>query len=181
MAQGRLPLVGVVSATLVFALVFGMRLAKPDSMLARQGTHVPMTGLAEPVQANLNNFDAVIENHAVRAFTEGRQIFRFDTFGSEAFWGGQLRLHRAIAGARLGGVGPGVSPAQALALGLKVDITAVPPELVAAAQRGQVDVNDPALTVALLKANAIVGLRTFQDANVASGRWASNVPSVTPP
>lgn len=37
---------------------------------------------------------------------EGRQIFRYDTFGSEAFWGGQLRLHEAIKGAQLGGVGP---------------------------------------------------------------------------
>src|SRR5690606_34225757 len=29
---------------------------------------------------------------------EGKQIFRFDTFGDEDFWGGQLRLHDAIQG-----------------------------------------------------------------------------------
>ncbi len=48
---------------------------------------------------------------------EGRQIFRFDTFGDEDFWGGQLQLHEAIQGEQFGGVGPGVSPATALAVG----------------------------------------------------------------
>jgi len=57
---------------------------------------------------------------------DGQQIFRFDTFGSEDFWSGALKLHRAIAGERNGGVGPGVSPKKALALGLKVDAAAVP-------------------------------------------------------
>ena len=52
---------------------------------------------------------------------EGKQIFRFDTFGDEDFWGGQLKLHQAIEGEHFGGVGPGVSPATALAVGLKVD------------------------------------------------------------
>jgi hypothetical protein len=59
-------------------------------------------------------------------FEEGKQIFRFDTFGDEAFWGDALQLHRAIAGERLGGVGPGVSPRTALAVGLKVDEAALP-------------------------------------------------------
>src|SRR5215208_3884218 len=52
-------------------------------------------------------------------FTRGRNIFRFDTFGDQAFWGDALQLHRAIAGAENGGVGPGVSPKTALAVGLK--------------------------------------------------------------
>jgi len=53
------------------------------------------------------DFDKVIGQHARTMLDEGRQTFRFDTFGSEAFWGGALQLHRAIAGAKLGGVGPG--------------------------------------------------------------------------
>ena len=57
---------------------------------------------------------------------EGKQTFRFDTFGDEAFWGGTLQLHKAIEGAANGGVGPGVSPKTALALGLKVDVDALP-------------------------------------------------------
>ena len=59
-------------------------------------------------------FDVAVVSHAVDLFTRGRQIFRFDTFGDEQFWGGTLRLHEAIEGERFGGVGPGLSPAAAL-------------------------------------------------------------------
>src|SRR5262247_2207495 len=66
------------------------------------------------------NFDEQIRANANDLFDDGRNTFRFDTFGDEAFWGGTLHLHQAIEGANLGGVGPGVSPNTALALGLKV-------------------------------------------------------------
>ena len=55
--------------------------------------------------------------NAQRMMEEGKQTFRFDTFGDEAFWSDALQLHRAIAGAQNGGVGPGVSPRTALAVG----------------------------------------------------------------
>jgi hypothetical protein len=89
---------------------------------------------------------------------EGKQIFRFDTFGDEDFWGGQLRLHEAIAGDKLGGVGPGVSPVTALGVGLKVDVEALPRSLQNQIKKGQVDLEDPAVTLALLKLNAVVGV-----------------------
>jgi hypothetical protein len=89
---------------------------------------------------------------------EGKQIFRFDTFGSEDFWGGKLRLHEAIAGAKNGGVGGGVSPKTALSLGLKVDAEAIPAALAAQINAGKVDLDDPATTVALLKLNSVVGV-----------------------
>jgi hypothetical protein len=108
-------------------------------------------------------FDNIIANTKDQQFQLGRQIFRFDTFGDEAFWGDALHLHQAIAGAANGGVGPGVSPAQALAVGLKVDVTAVPPPVAAALQGGRLDLNDPANTIALLKANAVVGVTVFQN------------------
>lgn len=92
---------------------------------------------------------------------EGKQIFRFDTFGDEDFWGGQLQLHKAIEGAQFGGVGPGVSPKIALAVGLKVDVQALPASLKSQLQQGQVDLNDPAVTLALLKLNAVVGVTGF--------------------
>src|SRR5689334_22197004 len=63
----------------------------------------------------------------VNLIAEGQQIFRYDTFGDEDFWGGELRLHEAIEGEQFGGVGPGVSPETALAVGLKVDVDALPP------------------------------------------------------
>src|SRR4051794_11286058 len=69
--------------------------------------------------------DPLIED-AQASIQEGRQTFRLDTFGDQAFWGDMLRLHLAIEGGALGGVGPGLSPRMALALGLKVDTQAIP-------------------------------------------------------
>lgn len=92
---------------------------------------------------------------------EGKQIFRFDTFGDEDFWGGTLQLHQAIQGEQFGGVGPGVSPATALAVGLKVDVNALPRSLQRQLRRGQVDLDDPAVTLALLKLDAVLGVKGF--------------------
>src|SRR5262245_21210636 len=92
---------------------------------------------------------------------EGRQTFRFDTFGDEAFWGDALQLHRAIAGAKLGGVGPGVSPKTALAVGLKVVMDALPAALIRQVRQRQVDLDDPATTLALLALDAVVGVKGF--------------------
>lgn len=63
------------------------------------------------------NSDNVIQKNAHQMVEQGQRIFRFDTFGDEAFWGDTLKLHQAIEGAKLGGVGPGVSPTTALAVG----------------------------------------------------------------
>jgi hypothetical protein len=109
-------------------------------------------------RSRANTFDALALANADRMIREGRDIFRFDTFGDEDFWGGALQLHRAIAGAANGGVGPGLSPAQALVAGLKIDASAVPPPIAAALRAGKVDLNDPANTLALLDANAVVGV-----------------------
>ena len=98
---------------------------------------------------------------AAQAADSGRKTFRYDTFGDEAFWGGKLRLHEAIAGSANGGVGPGVSPETALAVGLKVDAEAVPAEVAAGIKNGTVDLKDPKTTLALLKLNAVVGVTGF--------------------
>lgn len=102
-----------------------------------------------------------VSSNAQLMIDEGRQTFRFDTFGDEAFWGGMLRLNQAIAGAANGGVGPGLSPAMALALGLKVDVDALPNQLVKDLEKGRVDLDDPASTLALLQADAVVGVKGF--------------------
>jgi hypothetical protein len=99
-----------------------------------------------------------IFTNAADKITRGQQVFRFDTFGDEAFWGGMLGLHQAIEGASLGGVGQGVSPRTALAVGLKVDIDALPRSLVQQVANGSVNLNDPSTTLALLKLNAVVGV-----------------------
>ena len=111
--------------------------------------------------ATQQSFDQQIQANAKRMLEEGKQIFRFDTFGSEDFWGGKLRLHEALAGEKLGGVGPGVSPKTALSLGLKVDAEALPAKLVAQIKAGKVDLDSPATTAALLKLNAVVGVTGF--------------------
>src|SRR5690349_679673 len=110
-------------------------------------------------------FDVVIEDHAAKMLEDGRHTFRFDTFGDEAFWGDALQLHQAIAGERNGGIGPGVSPKTALAVGLKVDVDALPEALRQQLREGKVNLDDPATTLALLKLNAVVGVTGFFDAN----------------
>ena len=104
------------------------------------------------------DFDGTIDTYAQTLLEEGRETFRFDTFGSEDFWGGTIRLHESILGEDLGGTGPGLSPAAALNLGLKVDLDALDKKTVNALEKGQVDLDAPAVTVALLKANAVIGV-----------------------
>jgi hypothetical protein len=106
--------------------------------------------------------DAVKDN-ALHMIDQGKQIFRFDTFGDEAFWGDTLKLHQAIAGGKLGGVGSGVSPKTALAVGLKVDMDALPEELVTSLKAGKVNLDDPVTTLALLKLNSVVGVKGIFD------------------
>lgn len=109
--------------------------------------------LVERVKQRL--LDERVETNAQSMLVAGRAIFRDDTFGSEAFWGEKLKLHQAIA--------TGVSPKTALAVGLKVDVDAIPPAVVQALQRGEVNLDDPATTVTLLKLNSVVGVKGFFD------------------
>jgi len=88
--------------------------------------------------------------HTDRGISKGQQIFRFDTFGDEQLWTDVLRMHEVVAT---------VDPATALAVGLKVDVEALPEGIVAALRAGQVDLKDPAVTVALLGLNAVVGVK----------------------
>src|SRR5713226_2493296 len=110
------------------------------------------------------DFDTEIRLHSQQMIDQGRKTFRFDTFGSEAYWGDTLKLHQAIEGEKLGGVGPGVSPKTALAVGLKVDVDVLPPALVEQLKAGKVNLEDPATTLALLKLNAVVGVTGFFNA-----------------
>ena len=129
---------------------------------------------------DLSKVDRQINEHARRTVDQGRQIFRFDTFGSEAFFGDALQLHKAIAGAKNGGVGPGVSPKTALAVGLKVDADALPENLKGQIKAGKVNLDDPATTLALLKLNAVVGLTgKFDQSAARSSRSARSARCAT--
>lgn len=106
-----------------------------------------------------SRFDDAIRSNADQMMEEGREAFRHDTFGDEAFWSDALRLHEAIAGENFGGVGPGLTPEAALTLGLKVDTESLPQEVLDALAAGEVDLQDPAVTLTLLKADAVVGVK----------------------
>ncbi len=109
--------------------------------------------------------DLLIFTNSNSLLDRGRFTFRHDTLGSEQFWGGALKLHEAISGTNHGGVGPGVSPKTALAVGLKVDVDALPQSLKTALAAGQVDLDDPASTLALLQLDSVVGVKGMFDSN----------------
>jgi mono/diheme cytochrome c family protein len=102
---------------------------------------------------------------ALRMIEQGRRVFRDETFGDEAFWGDALKLHRAVGGEANAenGVGPGLTPEAALALGLKVDSEALPASVITALQRGEVDLESADTTIVLLQANAVVGVKAIFD------------------
>jgi hypothetical protein len=114
-------------------------------------------------QAPREEFDDKISEHSKALFEEGRTIFRWDTFGSEVFWGGRLALHQAILGEKQGGVGPGLTPNQALKVGLKADVARVPKLLVEVMREGSVSFDSAETTLELLRADAVVGVRGVFD------------------
>jgi cytochrome c2 len=95
---------------------------------------------------------AAEQAHHQRALVaQGKHIFRYDTFGDESFWTDKLKMNDVIQMA--------VSPKVALAVGLKVDVDALPAAVKQGIQTGTIDLEDPATTLALLKLNAVVGLK----------------------
>ncbi len=97
--------------------------------------------------------DPAVRN-AEQLVERGKEIFRYDTFGDETFWGGSLKLHEALKT---------VSPRVALSVGLKVDSERLPGNVQAAIRNGKVDIDDPAVTQTLLKLGAVVGVTGFFD------------------
>jgi cytochrome c2 len=143
----------VAGLTLLFTMSVALARPGPDRDAQAQGiASVGSEGL---------DADRSISDNAERMIAEGRRTFRFDTFGDEAFWGDTLGLHKAIEGAALGGIGPGVSPKTALGVGLKVDVDALPKDVIDALKAGKLNLDDPATTLALLKLKAVVGVTGF--------------------
>jgi hypothetical protein len=132
----------------------------PDS--GPGGTTTPDSGTPDSGTAACTPVDGGTPDQAVVDATtmiqNGRQTFRHDTFGDEAFWSTTIKLDTAIEGAAHGGVGPGLSPVAALGAGLKVDFDALPASVQAALAAGQVDLNDPATTITLITAGAVLGV-----------------------
>jgi hypothetical protein len=120
-----------------------------------KGEETGRTESSEEKQAKekkLSRFDRQILKNSAEMMLQGRRTFRFDTFGSEEFWGDALQLHEAVAT---------VTPKDALGLGLKVSLGELPAQLIRQLRQGQVDLDSPATTLALLKLNAVVGVTGF--------------------
>jgi mono/diheme cytochrome c family protein len=112
---------------------------------------VAIAGCIALVSCNVAPTQPDVEQLDPTLVAEGRDIFRFDTFGDEKYWTDTLRMHEVIAG--------GVSPRTALSVGLKVDVEALPQAVKDALAAGQINLDDPAVTVTLLKLNAVVGVK----------------------
>ena len=91
------------------------------------------------------SFDHRLTGPSRKPPANGRSIFRHWTFGDEPFWTDTLRLNEVVETA--------VSPATALAVGLKVDAERLPPGFL-----GKADLKSPATTVDLLRRDAVVGI-----------------------
>jgi hypothetical protein len=152
-------------ARLLIAVVIGLAIVVVDIRSSNATAKASSRDHGAPATEGANaDFDAAIRQNSQQLIDQGRTTFRFDTFGSESYWGDTLKLHRAIEGEKLGGVGPGVSPKTALAVGLKVDVEVLPQTLVEQLKAGKVNLDDPATTLALLKLNAVVGVTGFFNA-----------------
>ncbi len=160
MARSRLILGFPILAVAAFALA-AMRGSDDGNQAAPVGAGIDAAALAERVIEPVAAHIPQPEQDALQSIARGRDTFRNDTFGDQAFWGGTLHLDDAIAGAAHGGVGPGLSPRTALAVGLKVDSDALPRSVRRQITAGNVDLDDPAVTLLLLRLNAVVGVKGF--------------------
>jgi cytochrome c551/c552 len=142
----RKPLLLLVQAALLCSAVLLLALAVP--------------GLAQKENRAVRPVDTIAA-HVRSMVNEGRQTFRYETFGDQAFWTGTLQIHRALAT---------VSPRTALGVGLKVDSEALPQEVLRAIRRRRINLDDPAVTATLLKLGAVVGV---QGSFAADGRLTS--------
>ena len=154
--QSRLTGVAIAGAA-VTALVTAVA-ANSQTARAPEASGVAIESSAPAPKARGGDDQATARN-AKALLEEGRWVFRYETFGDEAWWTDTIQLHKAIAGAQRGGVGGGVGPATALAVGLKVDVDALPANLRQSLRLGKVDLQDPAVTLALLGLDAVIGVK----------------------
>jgi hypothetical protein len=103
------------------------------------------------------DFNDAIEKNMKEMFDKGKAVFRFETFGDEVFWTDQLQLQKAIADSKHGGLGKGITPKEALDAGLKVDLAVLPKFLRRKIKEGKF-LNDPWVTLQLIKINAVLGV-----------------------
>ena len=144
--------------------------------MSARAVHYPKTSRPIPPSAHKHPPDRNSTTRSPRIaqlLAEGRQIFRHDTFGSEAFWGDQLQLHQAILGEKKGGVGAGLTRAAGAAARVEGRFGAVPKLLAEVIKEGAVNLDDPDTTLDLLRADAVVGVKGVSTRKTTCRPWAS--------
>ncbi len=115
-----------------------------------------------------DTWSASINDNADEMLEKGKAIFRFETFGNEVFWTDKLKLHTVLVDQKHGGIGEGLTPKQALDAGLKVDLILLPEVLKQKIKEGSF-LDDPIVTLELLRLNAVIGvIAKFEDNNIVS-------------
>jgi mono/diheme cytochrome c family protein len=158
--QRRPEVVWLAAIAVVAGGVVALSRAGPGDPPPTTPTATPTAGAAPRANAE----DSIADNSR-RMLEEGRETFRFDTFGSEAFWGDVLHLHQALVRPEKGGVagGAGVTARQALELGLKIDVDKLPGAVSDAIRDGKADLDSSDTTFALLQAGAVIGVKATFD------------------
>jgi hypothetical protein len=125
-------------------------------MILVQCTHKKLRNEKDE-SGNPNAYERSIRRNADEMMEKGKAVFRYETFGDEVFWTDKLQLHKAIADSKHGGNGAGLTPKDALAAGLKVDLAILPEVLRKKIKEGKF-LDDPWVTLELIKANAVLGV-----------------------
>ena len=142
--------ISIVMSCILGFIFFSTLLIQCKTTKADTRSEADMSGEAD-------DFNDAIEKNMKQMFDKGKAVFRFETFGDEVFWTDQLQLHKAIADEKHGGIGKGLAPKDALAAGLKVDLAVLPKFLRRRIEQGKF-LDDPWVTLQLLKINAVIGV-----------------------
>jgi hypothetical protein len=117
---------------------------------------------------NSDAWSASINDYAKDMLKKGQAVFRYETFGDEIFWTDKLQLHKALVDEKHGGIGKGLTPKEALAAGIKVNLKLLPEFLKQKIKEGKF-LDDPLVTLELLRLNAVVGVvAKFEDNKIKS-------------
>jgi hypothetical protein len=117
---------------------------------------------------NPDAWGSSINDNAKDMMEKGKAVFRFETFGDEIFWTDKLKLHKVLVNEKHGGTGNGLAPKDALAAGIKVDLRMLPEFLKQKIKEGKF-LDDPLVTLELLRLNAVVGVvAKFEDNKIKS-------------
>jgi hypothetical protein len=128
----------------------------------------PRLRQSEDMSGDPDNFNSAIDANANAMMEKGKAVFRYETFGDEVFWTDKLQLHKILVDEKHGGTGDGLTPKEALDLGIKVDLQLLPSVLKRKIQEGKF-LNDPWVTKELLKINAVVGVKAkFDEGKIVS-------------